>query len=207
MAIAIYYNMFFIVWNMLAVFLCLVKVCDRQRRYGGASLSLEACSNPILPRNAFVSKDVFLHSLQVFDLLESRSMFLTGMPFTVAVIQIPLRFQSVNALSPLQAGIQFLPYAVLNPFGSIIAPYLAKRFRVPTLYMMLIGAIFQLVGSLLLSTSAKSEGKIPLATYFYEGLAGFGTGINLACLVVMTPFNVEKRDKGWSHAGTTLGKS
>ncbi|KAF2681603.1 MFS general substrate transporter [Lentithecium fluviatile CBS 122367] len=109
------------------------------------------------------------------------TIFLTGMPLTVAIIEIPLRFQAVNSLSPLQAGIRLLPYAVLNPLGSIIAPYAAKRFRVPPIYMMLTGAVIQVVGTALLSTASTSMvGIVPAETHVYEGLAGFGTGVNLA---------------------------
>jgi hypothetical protein len=117
------------------------------------------------------------------------------MPFTVAIIQIPLRFQAVNDLSPLQAGIRLLPYSVLNPIGSIMAPYAAKRFQIPPMYIMLFGAAIQVIGTFLLSVAPDST-SVPAESYVYEGLAGLGTGLNLACLIVMTPFNVEKRDKG-----------
>lgn len=117
------------------------------------------------------------------------------MPFTIAVIQILLRFQALNGLTPLEAGIRLLPYAVLNSLGSVVEPYIAKRFQLPPLYIILIGAIFQVIGIALLSISPASE-EITAAIYVYEGLAGFGAGVNLACLIVITPFNIEKKDKG-----------
>ncbi|KAF1952681.1 MFS multidrug transporter-like protein [Byssothecium circinans] len=122
------------------------------------------------------------------------SIFLTGMPFTVAVIQIPLRFQAVDGLSPLQAGIRLLPYAVLNPLGSILAPWIAKRFQIPPIYIMVFGASIQVVGAALLTTAPTNK-HVPAGYYVYEGIAGFGTGLNLACLIVMTPFAADKRDK------------
>ncbi|KAF2829410.1 MFS multidrug transporter-like protein [Ophiobolus disseminans] len=122
------------------------------------------------------------------------SIFLTGMPFTVSVIQIPLRFQAVDALSPLQAGIRLLPYAILNPIGSILAPWIAKRFQTPPMYIMLLGASMQVVGAVLLSTTPTNR-HVPSEYYAYEGIAGLGTGLNLACLIVMTPFAADKRDK------------
>ena len=123
-----------------------------------------------------------------------RSIFLAGAPFTVAVILIPLRFQNVNNLSPLDAGIRLLPYAVANPLGSVLAPVLAGRFKIPPIYMLFVGAMIQIAGFSLLSIAPDSLHPAP-AQYGYEVLAGFGTGINLASLIVITPFAVEKRDK------------
>ena len=117
------------------------------------------------------------------------------MPFTIAIVQIPSRFQAVNSLSPLQAGIRLLPYAVLNPFGSVLAPFIAKRFKVPPVYIVFFGAVIQVAGTALLSITPTST-DIPGQIYGYEAVAGLGTGINLACLIIMTPFAVEKRDKG-----------
>jgi len=122
------------------------------------------------------------------------SIFLTGMPFTIVVIQIPHRFQAVDDLSPLQAGIRLLPYALLNPVGSTLAPWLAKRFQLPLLYIMVFGAAMQTLGAALMST-APTNSHVSASYYVYEGIAGIGTGLNLACLIVMTPFAVEKKDK------------
>jgi hypothetical protein len=122
------------------------------------------------------------------------SIFLTGMPFTVAVIQIPLRFQAVDNFSPLQAGIRLLPYAILNPVGSIMAPWIAKRFQIPPMFIILFGASIQVVGAALMST-ALTDRHVTAAYYVYEGIAGLGTGLNLACLIVMTPFAADKKDK------------
>jgi hypothetical protein len=122
------------------------------------------------------------------------SIFLTGMPFTVAVIQIPLRFQAVGNFSPLQAGIRLLPYAILNPVGSIMAPWIAKRFQIPPIFIMLFGASIQIVGTALMSTTPTTK-HVTAAYYVYEGIAGLGTGLNLACLIVMTPFAADKKDK------------
>jgi hypothetical protein len=67
--------------------------------------------------------------------------------------------------------------------------------QTPLVYILLFGAAIQVTGSALLSTVPTSSA-IPAQVYVYQGLVGFGTGINLACLIVMTPFAVEKRDKG-----------
>ena len=121
-------------------------------------------------------------------------MFLTGAPFTVAVIQIPLRFQAVQSLSPLQAGIRLLPFALLSPIGSGVAAGVVGRMKIPPVYVMLGGSAVQIVGFALLSISPTTSGASG-AEYGYEAIAGFAVGINTACLVVMTPFVVEEKDK------------
>lgn len=121
-------------------------------------------------------------------------MILTGGPFTVSVIQIPQRFQAVNRLSSLDAAIRLLPFALSTPCGSAMAPVLAKKAKIPPLYIFLVGSSLQLVGFSLLTTIPGSR-SIYMAQYGYQFVAGFGVGINLACLIVMAPFTVEERDK------------
>ena len=122
-------------------------------------------------------------------------MFLTGAPFTVAVIQIPLRFQTVYGISALGAGIRLLPFAVLTPIGAGVTSAIAGKAKIPPIYLILVGAVFQILGFALLST-------VPMGTspshaqYGYQAIAGFGVGMNLSNLIIMTPFAVEKRDKG-----------
>jgi Na+/melibiose symporter-like transporter len=121
-------------------------------------------------------------------------MIMTGGPFTVCVIQIPQRYQTVNGLSPLGAGVRLLPFAIASPIGSAFAPTLCKKAKVPPIYLCLIGSALQIVGFALLSTLPNSSSIFP-GQYGYQVIAGFGVGINLACLVVMAPFTVEERDK------------
>lgn len=121
-------------------------------------------------------------------------MFLTGAPFTVAVIQIPLRFQTLYNISALGAGIRLLPFAVSTPIGTGVCAAIAGRAKIPPIYLIPLGAMIQILGFALLSTAP--TGTSPSnAQYGYQVIAGFGVGMNLSCLVVMTPFSVEKRDK------------
>ncbi|KAF1958519.1 MFS multidrug transporter-like protein [Byssothecium circinans] len=122
------------------------------------------------------------------------SMILTGGPFTVCVIQIPQRFQAVNGLSPLDAGIRLLAFAIASPFGSALAPLICKKAKVPPIYLCFVGSALQIVGVTLLSTLSNTS-SISHAQYGYQIIAGVGVGINLACLVVLAPFTVEERDK------------
>jgi len=119
---------------------------------------------------------------------------LTGAPFTVAIIQIPVRAQAVNGISALNAGIRLLPFALLVPIGSIMSASIAGRAKIPPIYIFLCGSVIQTVGFALLSISptTTNESKVE---YGYQVIAGFAVGVNLACLTMMPPFAVEKRDK------------
>lgn len=121
-------------------------------------------------------------------------MFLVGAPFTVAIIQIPLRFQTVNSVSALGAGVRLLPFALASPIGSVLAAGIAGKAKIPPIYFIFLGAILQIVGFSLLST-APTTTKINPAQYGFQVIAGFGCGVSLASLIVMTPFAIEKHDK------------
>ena len=126
-----------------------------------------------------------------------RTVFLTGAPLTVAIVQIPSRFQVVDGVSALEAGIRVLPFSVLVPIGASATAALVGKTKIPPIYMSFFGSAMQVVGFALLST-------LPLNThdnqsqYGYQAIAGFAIGINLGCLTLMAPFAVEKRDKGTS---------
>lgn len=122
-------------------------------------------------------------------------MFFTGGPFTVAVIGIPLRFQAVNSLSALDAGVRLLPFAGLTLVGTVLAGAVAGKAKIPPIYLMLGGSAIQVVSFALLSTLPTTT-SVTNAEYGYEAVYGFGVGVSLACLFVMMPFTVEVRDKG-----------
>ncbi|CAD6590517.1 MAG: hypothetical protein ASARMPRED_004843 [Alectoria sarmentosa] len=70
----------------------------------------------------------------------------------------------------------------------------AGKAKMPPIYIILAGSVIQTIGFALLGTSNGSQ-IINKAQYGYEAIAGFGVGINLASMAVMTPFTVEERDK------------
>lgn len=136
----------------------------------------------------------------ILILSSDRNGFFLGAPFTAAIFLIPQRFILVNGLSPLDAGVRLLPFTFLCPIGSIIASVIAKA-KVPTIYLLVVGSVLQVVGFALLTT-------IPITTdiwspqYGFQIIAGFGVGINISTLILMTPFCVEDRDKGMSNSLT-----
>ncbi len=115
-----------------------------------------------------------------------------GVPFTVLVVDLPQRFQAVNNLSALDAGVRLLPYAMLAPIGSLVSNMIFIHRKAP-LTLLAAGASFQLVGLTLLATIPVSI-TVPAAQYGYQAIAGFGVGITFGTLVTITPGSVEPRD-------------
>ncbi|KAJ6096144.1 MFS general substrate transporter [Penicillium sp. IBT 16267x] len=131
----------------------------------------------------------FLNRYWMGMLLQS---FFLGVPFTMLVISLPQRFQTVNELSALDAGVRLLPYALLAPIGSLISNMIFMR-RPKPLLLLLVGACFQVVGLALLCSEPVST-MISAKIYGYQILAGFGVGITFGTLVTITPSSVDPRD-------------
>ncbi|XXG96499.1 hypothetical protein Hte_002782 [Hypoxylon texense] len=120
-------------------------------------------------------------------------MFLGG-PFVISVYQLPQRFQTVNGLTGLEAGVRLIPFTLLAPVGTGIAASVAGRLKVPPIYIIIIGALFQVIGFTLLGTLPTTTEFLP-RIYGFEIIAGFGCGMNLALLFVIIPGVVEARDQ------------
>ena len=110
------------------------------------------------------------------------------------MFQLPQRLQIVNVETPLYAGVRFIPFTLAAPVGSSLSAAVAKKAKVPALYLVIFAATLQIVGFALLSTLPESQ-SITARQYGYEWIAGFGCGINISLLVVMVPFAVQERDK------------
>ncbi len=124
-----------------------------------------------------------------------RNAFFLGAPFNVIIFSLPQRFQIVNSTSPLGAGIRLLPFTCATPVGSIVSSMVAGKMKIPPIYLVVTASCLQIVGFSLLSTLPVVK-YIPRAQYGYEVIAGFGVGINISTLVLMTPASVQKRDQG-----------
>ncbi|KAL3448147.1 major facilitator superfamily domain-containing protein [Aspergillus insuetus] len=139
--------------------------------------------------------------------------FFLGVPFTMLVIALPQRFQTVNSMSALDAGVRLLPYAMLAPIGSLLSNIIFMRRPVP-IPLLLAGATFQVLGLALLVAEPVRE-SLPAKLYGYEIIAGMGVGITFGTLVTITPSSVEPRDLAtatgamiqFRQMGSTIGLS
>ncbi|KAL4735695.1 major facilitator superfamily domain-containing protein [Aspergillus similis] len=98
----------------------------------------------------------------------------------------PWRFIHNRAFSP-QAAVRFIPFTLAAPLGSTLSPAIAKLVKLPLLYLVFFASAIQVVSYALLGTLSESP-SISTSQYGYQILAGFGCGINITLLVLMTPF-------------------
>lgn len=83
---------------------------------------------------------------------------ITGAPFTITIIELPLRFQSVNGASPLGAGTRLLPFIGLVPMGVIFASGLMGKAKIPPVFLAFVGSIIRTeITSLVFVTLALSD--------------------------------------------------
>ncbi|KAI9151238.1 Efflux pump FUS6 [Paramyrothecium foliicola] len=117
-----------------------------------------------------------------------------GVPMAVTSFQLPQRFQLVNNLSDLDAGVRLVPYGGAFPLGMMLSTSIANHFKLPGVYFIILGAILQTAGYALLSTLG-DDIELPRETYAYEVICGLGCGITYQVLYVMVPFVVHVNDK------------
>lgn len=121
-------------------------------------------------------------------------MVLVGAPMSVTTFQLPQRFQLVNGLSNLDAGLRLLPFGALFPLGSMTGATASSKFKIPAIYLLVTGSVFQVVGYTLLSTLDSSV-HIEAAVYGYLILCGFGCGLTFTMAYLTVPFTVDDCDK------------
>lgn len=110
--------------------------------------------------------------------------------------QLPQRFQLVNGLSALDAGVRLLPFGAAVPIGTVAGAKAASALRVPAIFLVMFGAVIQIICYSLLSTLGNSLSIEP-AMYGYEVLVGLGSGPSYQVLYLIVPlFTSEKIDNG-----------
>ena len=128
----------------------------------------------------------------ISELTKYRINFLSGAPFTVAVIQVRQRFQTVSGSSALIARTRLLPFTLSISVDSALVSVLGCKLRIPPISVILFGSILQTVGAALMSTLlAEVNGK----NYDYEALLGIGIGLNIGMIIVLTPQVIRGKDQ------------
>lgn len=134
---------------------------------------------------------------------KNRGFIFVGAPVAVTNFQLPQRFQLVNGLSSLDAGVRLIPFGVSFAVATMISGKLANKLKVPSIYLVLAGASLQIVGYALLGTLDASKA-LQHAIYGYEVVAGFGCSFSYSNLIMLVAYTAEKRDGGESLPDSTF---
>ncbi len=111
-----------------------------------------------------------------------------------AIFNIPQRLQTVNSTSAIGAGIRLLPLLLLSPVATATSGLLITKFKIPPLYLLIVGGSFQTIGVGLFSSLSSSDLQISPAQYGYQVIMGLGFGLNLSTILMMVPMVVDEKD-------------
>ncbi|KAL7621663.1 hypothetical protein AAE478_008990 [Parahypoxylon ruwenzoriense] len=116
--------------------------------------------------------------------------FLAGFPFLVTVVFLPQRFQLVNGLSPVDAGVRMLPLLLLSASGAGLGGIISKKHNI-SWYVLTSSLGLQLIGLGLMTTLPTNSNEIPVKQYGFQAILGLGFGLTLSCLVIVAQTEVK----------------
>ncbi|KAJ5669021.1 major facilitator superfamily domain-containing protein [Penicillium macrosclerotiorum] len=119
--------------------------------------------------------------------------FLVGVPYNSVIVYLPQRFQVIMGDSALMAGIRLLGYSGVTAFSSTFAIGISTKLKVPFLPILIVSAVINLAGIVLLATLPTSA-VFPPSGYGYEVLAGCGMGIAYGISVFSVPYLLDLKD-------------
>lgn len=100
----------------------------------------------------------------------------------------------MNGLSPFNAGVRLLPFAVLVFAMSSLAAMLKKKMVAP-IYILAAGGILEIIGTVCLSMTSTSP-EISASQYGFQILIGSGVGFINSALLLLVPFVMKRQDLG-----------
>ncbi|KAM7191826.1 Major facilitator superfamily domain containing protein [Rhypophila sp. PSN 637] len=121
-------------------------------------------------------------------------MIFTGCVMSTIAFQLPQRYQFVNHLDPIQAGVRVLPFGGAFPVGMIGASFLGSKVKVPAIHLVMFGTVLQIVGCALLGTQSTMV-EISATVYGSQVVAGMGCGMTYQMFYLLIPFTVAESDK------------
>ncbi|KAI1003994.1 hypothetical protein K3495_g4219 [Podosphaera aphanis] len=110
--------------------------------------------------------------------------FLTGFPFFIVIINLPIRFQILNGNNPTLAGVHLLPLLAMSATGSALGAALSVS-KNRTWHTLVAASLLMCIGTGLLSMIPVTRKIIPLQ-YLYQSILGLGLGMSISSITVMT---------------------
>ncbi|KAF3929945.1 hypothetical protein AA313_de0205211 [Arthrobotrys entomopaga] len=120
--------------------------------------------------------------------------FCIGVPIYMTIINIPQRFQVVNGVSPIRAGVLLLPMLVISPVMSLVPGLAIKNHYLKVPYGIAVGAALAVIGTAGLGTLGDGS-TIPTKTYGFLILLGAGMGLVMPISVMVVRLIVEAKDE------------
>lgn len=118
-----------------------------------------------------------------------------GAPIVVTNFQLPQRFKLINGTSNFDAGIRIIPFSGASAVGTVVSGKLVSKLKVPSIYIILLGAVLQVIGYAFLGT-LRASATIEKRIYGFQVIAGLGCAFSYSNLMMLVAFVVEKRDAG-----------
>ncbi|KAF5673620.1 major facilitator superfamily domain-containing protein [Fusarium circinatum] len=112
------------------------------------------------------------------------NMFAMGACFYAAIILLPQRFQSVNGLSALSAGLKMLAFTLVSPVFSMACGVALSKKPLAVYILLFTGAALTTLGMGLLS-SLPDSGPVSNPAYGYEVILGVGLGLMMPSLIFL----------------------
>ncbi|OBR04791.1 Drug resistance transporter EmrB/QacA subfamily [Colletotrichum higginsianum IMI 349063] len=118
---------------------------------------------------------------------------LAGFPFLVTIVFLPQRFQLINGLSPVEAGVRMLPLLLVSATGAALGGIFSKKYNV-SCHVLSASLGLQVLGLGLMTTLPTASRELPPAQYAFQVLLGLGFGLSLSCLVIVAQMEVRNDD-------------
>ena len=118
-------------------------------------------------------------------------MFCLGVCFYASIVLLPQRFQAVDGMSPMSAGIHLLPFTIVSPLFSIVCGVVLGKAQKSAIYLMMAGAALTVVGVALIGSIPSGATSLSPEVYGYEVVLAAGSGFMMPPLIMMlkTEFN------------------
>lgn len=115
-----------------------------------------------------------------------------GFPYFVIIFSLPIRFQVVNAMSPLSAGLGLLPMLGSTAIGSMLGGILSGS-KNRTFSTLLVATCLMTLGTGLLSTLSPTAQPEP-KSYGFQVLTGLGFGLTVSTVSILAALECKIRD-------------
>lgn len=112
------------------------------------------------------------------------------------MVNIPQRAQAVNGFSPAKAGLALLALLLSSPFATAVSGVLTSSFKVPPVYLIIVGAVLQVIGVGLTISLPTTGGPFPKQQYTFEVIMGLGFGLILATVLTLAQLVCNEKDIG-----------